>query len=429
MTPGVETRVTFKIVTSPLWLTLSLGSILFLAGAAAGETPGAALETWPRLAALAPLALLSVLMLLDSIHRVEMQSDGIRVTSLAALVLGRISSLRRWQSDRSFRLSWSAVDAVELRIPRFQSPLRRHVPRGWLLAGSSGRVIRIPLGHPQLPRVLALCRRFVHPFFVHLPVPDWEGKIPSRRALERRVRTIVCDASVSPDYVAETARICLLWGNPKQAERLMDLALASHPAEESLLEDYYRTMKRLNQRDKALSALEKLLALRSSPMDLLEMAEMRHSQGDRKGTTEYLLQAAEHPPSSDLAHFLLGCLYLQREGLEEAALEQWKKGLERARHPQLLAKLVEAYRYHRALLTTPGFFEREHRRLSRLSWGRKLGVVGAVMVLAAIAWWWLAPASADPFPGRSGTLLVLGGLLLIAGAIVGRSGGGPVNGR
>ena len=429
MIPPADSRVTFKIVTSPLWLTLSLAFILFLAGAAAGESPASRPEIWPKLAALAPLILFSVLMLLDSIHRVEMQSDGIRVTSLAALLLGRFSALRRWQSDRSFKLSWSAVDAVELRIPRFQSPLRRHVPRGWLLAGSSGRVIRVPLGHPQLPRVLALCRRFVHPFFVHLPVPDWEGKIPSRRALERRFRTIVCDASVTPAFMAETARISLLWGNPSQAERLMDLALASHPAEEALLDDYYQMMKRLGKRDKALAALEKLLVLRHSPMDLLEMAEMRHSQGDRKGTTEYLLQAVEYPPSSDLAHFLLGCLYLQREGLEAAALDQWKKGLDRARHPQLLAKLVEAYRYHRALLTSPGFFEREHRRLRRLSWGRKLGVLGAVAVLAGITWWWLVPESALPFPGRSGTLLILGGLLLIAGAVLGRIGRGPINGR
>jgi hypothetical protein len=429
MTSGAETRVTFKIITSPLWLTLSLGFMLFLAGAAAGESPASRPEVWPKLAVLAPLVLVSLLMLLDSIHRVEMQSDGIRVTSLAALLLGRITALRRWQSDRSFKLSWSAVDAVELRIPRFQSPLRRHVPRGWLLAGSSGRVIRIPLGHPQLPRVLALCRRFVHPFFVHLPVPDWEGKIPTRRALERRIRTIVCDASASAAYIAETSRVCLLWGNPSQAERLMDLALASHPGREDLLDDYYRMMKRLGKRDKAMGALEKLLALRHSPMDLLEMAEMRHLQGDRKGTTEYLLQAAEHPPSSDLAHFLLGCLYLQREGLEEAALEQWKKGLDRARHPQLLAKLVEAYRYHRALLTTPGFFEREHKRLSRLSWGRKLGVLGAVAVLAGIAWWWLLPESAVPFPGRSGTLVILGGVFLVAGAILGRIGRGSVSGR
>ena len=179
-------------------------------------------------------------------------------------------------------------------------------------------------------------------------------------------------------------------------------------------------MKRLGKHDKAKSALENLVQIRRSPMDLLELAEMRHAEGDQKGATEYLLQAAEQPPSSDLAHFLLGCIYLQREGLEQTALEQWKKGLDRARHPQLLGKLGDAYRYHRALLTTPGFFEREHRRLRSLIWSQRLGLAGAMAVLVGVGWWWIAPQSAVPFPGPSALLLILGGLLMAASALIRR---------
>jgi tetratricopeptide (TPR) repeat protein len=347
------------------------------------------------------------------------------VVSLAGLLFARISPLRRLQRGRNFRMSWARVDAVELRIPHFQSPFRRTMPRGWLLAGSSGRLVKIPLGHPQLPRALALLKRFVHPYFLQLPSRDWEGKIPPRLALERMLRSVVLNPETPPAFIAETARACLLWGSNAQAERLMELALSAHPEDETSLEEYYQVMKRLGKQKKAEAAMEKLLKLRTSPMDLLEMAELRHAEGDQKGATEYLLQAAEQPPSSDLAHFLLGCIYVQREGLEMTALDQWKKGLDRARHPQLLGKLGDAYRYHRALLTTPGFFEREHRRMRSLLWSRRLGLAGAILVLAGLVWWWLAPGSAVPFPGRSGGLLILGGILMLAAIALRRPGPDP----
>jgi len=421
LTSPAEGNVSFRVIPSPVWLALSLSLLLLLGILVFGDPVQKEMGLWTRLAALLPMILLALLMVLDSIHRVEMQSDGIRVVSLAGLLLSRASPLRRLQKGRAFRLTWASVDAVELRIPHFQSPFRRTVPRGWLMAGSSGRVVRIPLGHPQLPRAVALLRHFVHPYFLHFPTQEWEGKIPSRRALERMLRSVLLNPSVPPDFLAETARTCLLWGSPAQAERLMDLAIASPAPHEQLLEEYFQLMKRLGKHDKAKSALEKLVQIRRSPMDLLEMAELRHSEGDHKGATEYLLQAAEQPPSSDLAHFLLGCLYLQREGLEQTALEQWKKGLDMARHPQLMGKLGDAYRYHRALLSTPGFFEREHRRLRSLVWSQRLGLAGAMAVLVGMGWWWIAPRSADPFPGPSGLLLILGGLLMTAAVLLRRS--------
>jgi len=366
--------------------------------------------------------LLCTLMILDSIQRVEMESDGIRVVSLAALLLRRISPFRRLQGGRSFRMTWARVDAVELRIPHFQSPFRRTVPRGWLLAGSSGRLVKIPLGHPQLPRALKLMRRFVHPYFLQLPTRDWEGKIPPRLALERMLRSVLLNPNTPPAFIVETARACIFWGSNAQAERLMDLALSSQSRDEAVLEEYFQVMKRLGKHDKAKSALEKLVQLRSSPMDLLELAEMRHAEGDQKGATEYLLQAAEQPPASDLAHFLLGCIYVQREGLEETALDQWKKGLDRARHPQLLGKLGEAYRYHRALLMTPGFFEREHRRMRALVWSRRCALLGSLLVLVSLAWWWVVPRSALPFPGKSGAMLLLGAVLMIVAIFLRRPG-------
>jgi tetratricopeptide (TPR) repeat protein len=417
-----DNRVSLRIVPSPLWLALSMGLMGLLAFLVAGDPMQREIGPWSRLIALLPLLLLALLMVLDSIQRVELESDGIRVISLAGILLGKIGPLRRLQGGRAFRLRWSSVDAVELRIPHFQSPLRRHVPRGWLMAGSSGRVVRIPLGHPQLPRALALLRRFVHPYFLHLPSRDWAGKIPPRLALERMLRSIVFNPSAPAGFIAETAWTCLLWGSQSQAERLMDLALASQPPDERMLDEYFHLMKRIGKHEKARAALEKLVAIRTSPMDLLEMAEMRHEEGDQKGATEFLLQAAEHPPSSDLAHFLLGCLYVQREGLEQTALEQWKKGLDRAQHPQLLGKLGDTYRYHRALLTTPGFFEKEHRRIRSWIWSNRLGLGGIVSLLVGLGAWWIAPQRAGALHSASPLLLVLGGLLMVAGLYLRRVG-------
>jgi tetratricopeptide (TPR) repeat protein len=290
------------------------------------------------------------------------------------------------------------------------------------MAGSSGRVIRIPLGHPKMPRALALLRRFVHPYFLHLPSRDWAGKIPPRLALERMLRSIVFNPSAPAEFIAETARTCLLWGSQSQAERLMDLALATQTPDERLLDEYFHLMKRIGKHEKARAALEKLVSIRSSPMDLLELAEMRHEAGDQKGATEFLLQAAEHPPSSDLAHFLLGCLYVQREGLEQTALEQWKKGLDRAQHPQLLGKLGDTYRYHRALLMTPGFFEKEHRRIRSWIWSNRLGLGGIVAVMVGLGGWWIAPPGMDALHGGSTLLLLLGGVLVALGLYLRRAG-------
>jgi len=425
LNPPAGGRISFRVVPSPLWLALSLSLLLLLGYLVVGDPVGHEMGPWARLATLLPLILMCALMVLDSIQRVEMESDGIRVVSLAGILLGKISPLPRLQGGRNFRMSWARVDAVELRIPHFQSPFRRTVPRGWLLAGSSGRLVKIPLGHPQLPSALALLRHFVHPYFLQLPTRDWEGKIPPRMVLERMLRSVVLNPNTPPAFITETARACLLWGSNSQAERLMDLALSSHPQDEALLEEYFQMMKRLGRQEKARDAMEKLIRLRSSPMDLLEMAEMRHAEGDQKGATEYLLQAVERPPSSDLAHFLLGCIYVQREGLEETALDQWKKGLDRARHPQLLGKLGDAYRYHRALLMTPGFFEREHRRMRSLIWSQRLALSGAALVLSGVTWWWFAPQSAVPFPGRSGALLIIGGALMLSAIILRRSGRDP----
>jgi tetratricopeptide (TPR) repeat protein len=408
-----ESRLSFQIIPSPLWLASSLALLVLLAYLVVDDSVRNEMGSGVRLLSLLPLILLCGLMVLDGIQRVIIENEGIRVISLAALLFSRFSPLRRLQRGRNFRLTWARVDAVELRIPHFQSPLRRTVPKGWLLAGSSGRLVKIPLGHPQLPKALAILKRFVHPYFLQLPSRDWEGKIPPRLALEKMLRSVVLNPETPPAFLAETARACLLWGIHSQAERLMDLAVASSPRDVALLEEYYQVMKRLGNHKKAEGAMEKLMALRSSPMDLLEMAELRHADGDQKGATEYLLQAAEQPPSSDLAHFLLGCIYVQREGLEMTALDQWRKGLDRARHPQLLGKLGDAYRYHRALLTTPGFFEREQRRMRTLLWSQRLGLSGTALVLAGLAWWWLEPGSASPFPGRSGGLLILGGLFMI----------------
>ena len=425
MNPPTEGRISFRVIPSPIWLGLSVSLLLLLGYLAIGDPVRHEMSPWIRVASLLPLMLLSALMVLDSIQRVEMESDGIRVVSLAGILLGKISPLRRLQGGRNFRMSWARVDAVELRIPHFQSPFRRTVPRGWLMAGSSGRLVKIPLGHPQLPRALALLRHFVHPYFLQLPSRDWEGKIPPRLVLERMLRSVVLNPNTPPAFITETARACLLWGSNSQAERLMDLALSSHPQDEALLEEYFQMMKRMGKQEKAKDAMEKLIRLRSYPMDLLEMAEMKHAEGDQKGATEYLLQAVERPPSSDLAHFLLGCIYVQREGLEETALDQWKKGLDRARHPQLLGKLGDAYRYHRALLTTPGFFEREHRRMRSLIWSQRLALGGAALVLAGLAWWWVAPHSAVPFPGRSGALLIIGGVMMLCAIVLRRSGRDP----
>jgi hypothetical protein len=365
---------------------------------------------------------MSFLMGLDGIQRVEIGAEGIGVVSLAGLLLGKLFLSRPLQADRTFRLAWSSVDAVELRVSRFQSPFRRTFPRGWLVAGSPGRNVRVPFGHPCFGAVLALLRRWVHPYFVHLPSRNWEGKIPPRPALARMLRTIVYDPATPSEFITETARACMLWGNFSRAERLMDLALAKREGDLQVLDDYYVIMKRLGNLEKAKPALQRLIQSRRTPLDLVEMAEVHHAEGEEKEAAERLLQAAAQEQTSDLAHFLLGCLYLQREGLVETALDQWRKGLDRARHPHLLGKLGDTYRYHRDLLTTPGFLALEHRRHLHRVWSRRVGAVGMVLVLGGIGLWWFRPGSALPFPGVSGALLFLGGMLMVAAILLRRRG-------
>jgi hypothetical protein len=50
---------------------------------------------------------------------------------------------------------------------------------------------------------------------------------------------------------------------------------------------------------------------------------------------------------------------------------------------------------------------------------------GAALVLAGLAWWWVAPHSAVPFPGRSGALLIIGGILMLSAIVLRRSGRDP----
>jgi tetratricopeptide (TPR) repeat protein len=415
-------RVSFHLVSSPFLVAGSL-SLLFLLGSLLTEGPAPpGLGPWGRVAALLPLFLMSILMGLDGIQRVEIGAEGIGVASLAGLLLGRLFRSRLLQAGRTFRISWSSVDAVELRVSRFQSPFRRNFPRGWLVAGSPGRIVRVPFNHPCFKASLALLRRCVHPYFVHLPSRDWEGRIPTRQALARMLRTIVYDPATPSEFITETARASLLWGNFSRAERLMDLALAKREGDLQVLDDYYVMMKRLGNLEKARPALQRLIQDRSTPLDLVEMAEVHHAEGEDKEAAERLLQAAAQDQTSDLAHFLLGCLYLQREGLVETALDQWKKGLDRARHPHLLGKLGDTYRYHRELLTTPGFLAREHRRHLHRIWSRRLGAVGIVLVLSGLGLWWFRPESAVPFPGISGSFLFLGGLLMLAAIYLRRRG-------
>jgi tetratricopeptide (TPR) repeat protein len=202
----------------------------------------------------------------------------------------------------------------------------------------------------------------------------------------------------------------------------MDLALATREGDLKVLDDYYLIMKRLGNLEKAKPALQRLIQTRGAPLDLVEMAEVHHAEGEEKEAAERLLQAAAQEQTSGLAHFLLGCFYLQREGLVETALDQWRKGLDRARHPHLLGKLGETYRYHRDLLTTPGFLAREHRRHIHRIWSRRAGGVGMGLVLCGIGLWWFRPESAQPFPGISGAILFLGGLLMVAAILLRRQG-------
>jgi hypothetical protein len=415
-------RISFHLVSSRFLIAGSL-SLLVLLGTLVKEGPSpGAMGPSGRFLLLLPLIFMTVLMGLDGIQRVEIGADGIGVVSLAGLLLGRLFRSRTLQAGRAFRLPWSSVDAVELRVSRFQSPFRRTFPRGWLVAGSPGRVVRIPFGHPCFRMVLALLQRWVHPYFVHLPSRDWQGSIPPRQALARMLRTIVYDPATPSEFITETARACLLWGNFSRAERLMDLALAKREGDVQVLDDYYLMMKRLGNLEKAKPALERLLQRRDTPQDLVEMAEVHHAEGEEKEAAERLLQAAGQDQTSGLAHFLLGCLYLQREGLVEAALDQWRKGLDRARHPHLLGKLGDTYRYHRELLTTPGFMEREHRRHILRIWSRRLGAMGMLLVLFGIGLWWVRPESAAPFPGISGSLLFFGGLLMLSAILLRRRG-------
>jgi tetratricopeptide (TPR) repeat protein len=413
-------RLSLHLVSSPFLLIGGISFLALLTTQIVFGGPQPELGFWARLAALLPIAALAVLLALDGIQRIELEPDGIRVATLAGLFVERLLPFGPFRRGRRFRLNWSELDAVEIRIPRFQSPFRRAIPRGWLLAGSPGRVVRIPFGHPRFADVLEVIRGFVHPYFLHLPSRNWEGRIPGRPALTRMLRTVVFDPSTPPEFITETARACLLWGNFSRAERLMDLALAKSEEDEGMLDEYFRMMKRLGVLEKAKAALEKLLQRRKSAMDLVEMAEVHHAEGDDKSATEYLLQAASTEGESDLAHFLLGCLYVQRDGLEATALEQWKKGLDSARHPQLLGKLTETYRYHRELLRSPAFLLGERRREIRTTWSRRLGAGGIGLVLAGMTLWWIHPAAASPFPGVSGSMLILGGLLMLAALVLRR---------
>ncbi len=415
-------RVSFHLVSSPLLVAGSL-ALLVLSGLLISNTPsGGAPGSPARVAALLPLVLIAVLTALDGIQQVEIGAEGIRTISLAALVLGKIFRSPAPHAGRTFRLAWSSVDAVELRISRFQSPLRRRVPRGWLVAGSPGRMVRIPFGHPCFRPVLAILRRCVHPYFLHLPSRDWEGGIPPRPALAGMLRTVIYDPSTPSEFITETARACLLWGNFSRAERLMDLALAKREEDPGTLDDYFVMMKRLGNLEKAKPALERLVRNRRAPFDLVEMAEVHHAEGEEKEAAERLLQAAEIDQTSGLAHFLLGCLYAQREGLEATALDQWKKGLDRAGHPHLLGKLGETYRYHRDLLTRPGFLEEEHRRHVRGAWSRRLGSAGAGLGLGGLGLWWLGPGGALSLSWLGGALLVLGSALMLAAIFLRRRG-------
>jgi len=415
-------RVSFHLVSSPLLVAGSLTLLvllgILLSAAPSGETPG----NQGRFAAVLPLVLMAILMALDGIQRVEIGAEGIGAISVAALILGRIFRSPALHAGRTFRLTWSSVDAVELRISRFQSPFRRRVPRGWLVAGSPGRVVRIPFGHPCFRTALTILRRCVHPYFLHLPSREWEGRIPARPALAGMLRTVVYDPSTPSEFITETARACLLWGNFSRAERLMDLALAKREEDLQVLDDYFVMMKRLGNIEKAKPALERLVRNRRAPLDLVEMAELHHAEGEEKEAAERLLQAAEIDQTSDLAHFLLGCLYVQREGLEATALDQWKKGLDRARHPHLLGKLGETYRYHRDLLTRPGFLEEEHRRHARWAWSRRLGAGGIGLVLGGMGLWWFYPGGALPFPWIGGSLLFLGSALMLTAIFLRRRG-------
>jgi hypothetical protein len=359
---------------------------------------------------------------LDGIQRVEITPEGIGVVTLSGLFLKKVLRFGALHAGRNFRLPWSSVDAVELLVPRFQSPFRRAVPRGWLVAGSPGRMVRIPFGHPGFRAAVAIFHRCVHPYFLHLPCRDWEGKFLTRPALARMLRTIVYDPAAPSEFIAETARGCLLWGNFSRAERLMDLALAKTEGNLQVMDDYYMLMKRIGNLEKAKPALERLLLCRRVPLDLLERAEVHLAEGEEKEATERLLQAVEVDQTSGLAHFLLGCIYLQRDGLEETALDQWKKGLERARHPHVAEKLGETYRYHRDLLSAPGFLEREHRRHKMWIWSQRLGAVGISLVLGGMGLWWFRPESALPFPGISGSCLFLGGALMLAAIFLRRRG-------
>ncbi|HEV8335685.1 MAG TPA: hypothetical protein VGR67_04635 [Candidatus Polarisedimenticolia bacterium] len=421
MSAAAPAKVSFRLISSStllggmLSLALLVGLLL-----AEGLSPAGAAAHWGRLAGLLPLALLATLVALDGIQLVEIGAEGIGANSLAALLLGKFFRSRALRAGRTFRLTWSSVDAVELRICRFQSPFRRSVPRGWLIAGSPGRVVRIPFGHPSLAPVLTILRRCVHPYFIHLPSRDWEGRIPPRQALGRMLRTVVFDPSCPSEFIAETARTCLLWGNFSRAERLMDLALAKQEEDLQVLDQYFVIMKRLGNLEKAKPALERLLKSRQAPLDLVEMAEVHHAEGEEKKAAERLLQAAEQDQTSGLAHFLLGCLYVQREGLEMTALDQWRKGLDRARHPHLLGKLGETYRYHRELLMTPGFLEGEHRRHMRRVWSQRLGSIGIVTVLMGTGLWFLRPANAAASPEISSALLIVGGGFLLAAMLLRR---------
>ncbi len=422
MSSRATSPVTFRLISSPLLVTGGAVLLLLLLVVQVENFFHPILGPWGRALALLPLFLIAFLIGLEGIQRVEIGADGIGVISLAGLLLSRLFRFSTHQADRSFRLPWSSVDAVELKVPRYQSPFRRAVPRGWLAAGSAGRMIYVPFGHPCFGAVLKIIRQCVHPYFLHLPSRRWEGEIPARPALTRMLRTIVYDPGAPPEFITRTAQACLLWSHFARAERLMDLALAKSQEDPDLLEDYYLVMKRLGNLEKAKPVLLRLLQSRSLPLDLVEMAELHLAEGREKEAAERLLQAAGQDQTSALAHFLLGHIYLHREGLEETALDQWQKGMEQARDPHVQAKLGETYRYHRDLLTKPGFVEGEHRRVVAWIWSRRLGGLGVCLVLAGMALWWFPPGSGVRFPGISGSLLSLGGALMLAALFLRRRG-------
>jgi hypothetical protein len=71
-------------------------------------------------------------------------------------------------------------------------------------------------------------------------------------------------------------------------------------------------------------------------------------------------------------------------------------------------------------MSSPAFLESERRRQSRAIWARRAGVGGIGLVLAGMSAWWIEPSTASPFPGVSGSLLILGGAMMLAAILLRR---------